>query len=795
MLTLGGVFWLCSALSPPSLSFSTYGNLPVEGFQRPRRITRDAQGAIYVAGEIEPLYNYYSERRAFVLKLDATGSQSVYAVVLGAVGERVDVRGLTADDSGHAWLLVDDLDGAFPTTPDRLFASHASSTVLARLSPEGALEYATALFSPNLLTWADAHAVALARAMDGALFVAGWFDAGGGGPPTSLGATAGAFQQTALNAVSTGFVMKVAPDAKSIVWATYLGGSTYEELRALALAPGGEVVVAGTTNSADFPTTPLAHQLSLPPTSYLDATVFVTRLSPDGSAVSSSTFFGGAYLYMELESLRLDAAGAAYVSGIAEAGLPTTPGALLAAPTSGRDGFVASFDLDGALLFSTFLGLGKAASVVFAEGGIARLAVARTALELPVFELSDLVLAGSMLEPVLSFDALGNGRIEAIDTVASDALVYCAYAGYPYPLTANAGNVERAMTTAWAVVGLGPSTAEPMPALGERVLSFATEVGSESEAQEAFLGNFGDGDLHPLAFMIEGPFVQRNDCPASLPRGSVCRVAIASRPEVLGAAVGSLVVTYADGVANDAVALSTIGKPAMLFAQLDGPESAERGAKAVYTASAYSNTDAGMVTMTFAVPEGATLLSLAGERWLCDAAHLRCTRGGGGGADTTISLELQLPATGNGVKLSLIATHPAALPYPKEVTTLLGSSGGPPEPTPTDSTYLYGDGFENGISLAPGTGQRLTVFVSDNGAYSFHCKSASADVSCTVFAARDGSADLSVRHTPVEAIALGRGCGGRRSSGQATTHIIVTAIPLFADAPLVEATIQVIYPE
>src|SRR6185503_17974487 len=51
------------------------------------------------------------------------------------------------------------------------------------------------------------------------------------------------------------FVTRLASDGASLVWSSFLGGSGWDEARAMAIAPSGDVYVVGHTNSLDFPST------------------------------------------------------------------------------------------------------------------------------------------------------------------------------------------------------------------------------------------------------------------------------------------------------------------------------------------------------------------------------------------------------------------------------------------------------------------------------------------------------------------------------------------------------------
>lgn len=95
------------------------------------------------------------------------------------------------------------------------------------------------------------------------------------------------------------FVAKLSSDGKSLLAATYFGGSGTESIRKLALDPAGNVYIAGTTASVDFPTTPGAYQQTLgasPPSGpWLcvgDTDEFVAKFDPTLKSVVFSTLIG-----------------------------------------------------------------------------------------------------------------------------------------------------------------------------------------------------------------------------------------------------------------------------------------------------------------------------------------------------------------------------------------------------------------------------------------------------------------------------------------------------------------------
>ena len=66
------------------------------------------------------------------------------------------------------------------------------------------------------------------------------------------------------------------PDGSALVYATFLGGSGDDLIRSVAIGPGGEVYLIGSTSSKDFPVAPNAVQTRLAGS----ADAFVVKLVP-----------------------------------------------------------------------------------------------------------------------------------------------------------------------------------------------------------------------------------------------------------------------------------------------------------------------------------------------------------------------------------------------------------------------------------------------------------------------------------------------------------------------------------
>jgi hypothetical protein len=176
--------------------------------------------------------------------------------------------------------------------------------------------------------------------------------------------TANALQNAFAGGNADAFVFKVNASGSALIYSTYLGGGNDRPDMGTAIAADaeGNAYVTGFTNSPDFPTARPMQPFRGP----TDA--FVTKISPDGSALIYSTHLGGG-ADDEAMGIAVDAAGSAYVTGHTESpDFPTTPGAFSTGCAaidaklpvgdicSGGDAFVSKLSPDGSsLVYSTYL--------------------------------------------------------------------------------------------------------------------------------------------------------------------------------------------------------------------------------------------------------------------------------------------------------------------------------------------------------------------------------------------------------------------------------------------------------
>jgi uncharacterized protein (TIGR03437 family) len=105
------------------------------------------------------------------------------------------------------------------------------------------------------------------------------------------------------------FVSKLDPNGKLLFTDTF-AGKGIDTGKAIALDPTGNIYIAGTTTSTDFP---LSKALQTQPNP--TGTGFIIKLSNDGSSILYSTYFGGTLGATSISSLATDANGNLYLTG------------------------------------------------------------------------------------------------------------------------------------------------------------------------------------------------------------------------------------------------------------------------------------------------------------------------------------------------------------------------------------------------------------------------------------------------------------------------------------------------
>jgi PKD domain/Beta-propeller repeat len=383
------------AQAESQLASSTYfGSF---GFDEATDLVVDGNGFVYVSGWTQSFAFPSTGFDAFVLKLTPDGSQVVYTTYLRGSGFDI-ANGLAVHTDGSVYVVGHTASADFPLVNPMQSQLRGSSDVwLAKLDSTGAIVYSTYYGGSS---FENGNAIAVSSSGD--VYVAGstgsldlpgvtgfqpenggglmdgfvakirpetatplWASyVGGNGDDLPFGVAVDASDHAVVvgrtssmnfplvsaiqgmfgGGLADGFITKFSPDGSSLVFSTYVGGSSLDIASSVQVDEAGAVHVAGTTGSFDFPTV----NAFQPFFAGGSADGFIARFEPNGQGPTRSTFFGGQGDDVIL-SLRVDPSGHSHIAGQTDSfDFPLL--SAVQAQVNGIDGFVAEFSTDAQTL-------------------------------------------------------------------------------------------------------------------------------------------------------------------------------------------------------------------------------------------------------------------------------------------------------------------------------------------------------------------------------------------------------------------------------------------------------------
>ncbi len=307
-------------------------------------IALDASANIYVVGQTAstnlPTLNTTNTTLSgtadgFVLKLDATGSNAVYAMYLGGAGNE-EARDVVVNAAGNPLVTGYTSSTNFPVTTNAVqrflnqstnITSFEDAFVVELALTAGAVSYGTFLGGTNV-----DYALRMALDPSGAVYIAGWTQSG------DYYRTSTNFYTVVVSNItySDAFITKLAPGYSNLSYSVTFGGSVRDFVWDIAVDAQGRASVIGETASTDFPTNGLTGFLRGTNSGGIDA--FIAQLNATGTAFTYSAYLGGVGEDIGYGAA-VDSVGNVYFVGrTASSNFPLQPGATVS--FSDQTGFV-----------------------------------------------------------------------------------------------------------------------------------------------------------------------------------------------------------------------------------------------------------------------------------------------------------------------------------------------------------------------------------------------------------------------------------------------------------------------
>lgn len=400
------------------------------GTDQPKAAALDPQGNLVIAGQTSssdfPLLNALitqTEPRVpagFITKVNPSTGQILFSTRIGGLAAESFVRigsavnALAVDPAGNiyagGWTNATD----FPVSPDAFQKSGAGGSsfgtrpfgFVLKLSPAGdRLLYSTLLGGSTANCLGGSHCIgknpsntvnSIVVDRNGIATAAGTTNA------PDFPVTAGVVQTICRcqEYANNGFVAQLNASGSGLRWSTFLGGTWYgfsqvpfgtNTINAVGQDATGNIVVAGGTDTDDFPTTPGSLQPKFAGSARQDLRPtdgFLAKLNPTGTALIFSSYLGGS-AEDRIIDLRMDAGGNIWVTGAtASSDFPGNP-------ASFTGSFFSLVSADGArLLASQRTPTEAAGQAIRAGADVTVLGASGSVLQIPGGQLQGIAVFG-----------------------------------------------------------------------------------------------------------------------------------------------------------------------------------------------------------------------------------------------------------------------------------------------------------------------------------------------------------------------------------------------------------------
>jgi hypothetical protein len=260
----------------------------------------------------------------------------VYSTYIGGTNNDGGLS-MAVDTSGNAYITGETTSTNFPTTsPYQSSNAGGTDAFVTKIDSSGSLVYSTYLGGSG-----NDSGDSIAVDSSGNAYVAG--------ETTSTNFPTASPHQPSNAGRTDAFITKLSSTGNSLIFSSYLGGSSNDDSVGIAVDTSGNIYLTGATSSSNFPT------ISLFPTTYAGGSdAYIAKINSSGSLVFSIYRGGSSDDYGN--SIAVDSSGNAYVTGETLSTNFPTLSPYQASNAGLTDAFVVKINSLGSIVYSTYLG-------------------------------------------------------------------------------------------------------------------------------------------------------------------------------------------------------------------------------------------------------------------------------------------------------------------------------------------------------------------------------------------------------------------------------------------------------